>query len=250
MKTKRRITFFLTVFCVFGLLPVSGVQAAPDPAQVEMVENIRQDTLNLIESQRTDGSVLLLTFEALYEPLNKEQRDFLDRLRALKPSLTQLEPQDVQWVKLENQKMMVDGTEQIIPPQMLPQNVFDAYQTMNKAMFEEIGKRLLVESGYRSPAYQLYLFVFFMPNHDYSISETERHVALPGRSEHGRPERQAIDFINEQGINGEYNPPEFEALPEYVWLQANANRFGFYLSYPRGGHSAFEPWHWHYRPAD
>ena len=116
------------------------------------------------------------------------------------------------------------------------------------AMKWDLDKRLLVESGYRSPAYQLYLFLYYMPKHGDSIVETNKFVALPGHSEHGYPPRQAIDFINEEGINGEDHPEEFEALPEYRWLQQHAKEFGFVMSYPRDNpyHTSFEPWHWHY----
>ena len=110
----------------------------------------------------------------------------------------------------------------------------------------DLGKRLLIESGYRSPAYQLYLFVFYLSNHRYSIRETNRFVALPGFSEHGSPDFQAIDFMTPEGINGEDRPEEFEELQEYGWLHARAHEFGFHLSYPRAGPSAFEPWHWHW----
>ncbi|HAM41218.1 MAG TPA: hypothetical protein DDX89_07900 [Candidatus Omnitrophica bacterium] len=127
-----------------------------------------------------------------------------------------------------------------------------AYEAMMEAMAHDLGKRLLVESGYRSPAYQLYLFLFYLPKHDHSIRETNRFVALPGHSEHGYPPRQAVDFINEEGINGEDNPEAFEALPEYQWLAHHAHEFGFVLSYPRDNphNTAFEPWHWHFEQSD
>ena len=114
-------------------------------------------------------------------------------------------------------------------------------------MQKDIGKRLYVESGYRSSAYQLYLFVSYLKNHSYSIKETAKFVALPGYSEHGDPQHQAIDFINENGINQD-RPKEFENLPEYQWLLANAGKFGFVLSYPRNSKEGitFEPWHWRY----
>ncbi|MBI1976669.1 MAG: D-alanyl-D-alanine carboxypeptidase family protein [Candidatus Omnitrophica bacterium] len=120
---------------------------------------------------------------------------------------------------------------------------------MMDTMERDIGKRLLVESGYRSAAYQLYLFIFYMPKHGYSIQETNRFVALPGCSEHGYPQQQAIDFINQEGINGEDKPEEFEALPEYQWLTEHAGEYGFVLSYPRNNdqNTSFEPWHWSYR---
>ena len=135
-----------------------------------------------------------------------------------------------------------------LDPQYLPRPALAAYRRMMDAMQAELGKRLLVESGYRSGAYQLYLFLFYLPKHGHSIRETNRFVALPGHSEHGYPPRQAIDFINEAGVNGEDHPEEFEALPEYAWLQQHARAFGFFLSYPRDNpyHTSFEPWHWHF----
>jgi D-alanyl-D-alanine carboxypeptidase len=136
----------------------------------------------------------------------------------------------------------------LVGPQFLPINVHEAYEAMMVAMEQELGKRLYVESGYRSPAHQLYLFLVYLPKHNHSIRETNRFVALPGHSEHGAPSRQAIDFINAEGINGEENPEAFEVLPEYAWLTQQAPRFGFVLSYPRNNpwNTSFEPWHWHY----
>jgi D-alanyl-D-alanine carboxypeptidase len=79
-----------------------------------------------------------------------------------------------------------------------------------------------------------------------------RNVALPGYSEHGYPPRQAIDFITADGIS--FGPEKvFDETQEYGWLLKNAQKFGFYLSYPKNNKQemAFEPWHWHYkaRPA-
>jgi D-alanyl-D-alanine carboxypeptidase len=41
----------------------------------------------------------------------------------------------------------------------------------------------------------------------------------------------------------------FERSPAFAWLQRNASRFGFALSYPRGNRHgiAYEPWHWCWR---
>jgi zinc D-Ala-D-Ala carboxypeptidase len=75
-----------------------------------------------------------------------------------------------------------------------------------------------------------------------SILET---VAAPGYSEHhtGR----AIDI----GLPGEEPLTEdFGGTPAYRWLESNAGKFGFVLSYPRGNpHGiSYEPWHWCFRP--
>jgi D-alanyl-D-alanine carboxypeptidase len=77
-----------------------------------------------------------------------------------------------------------------------------------------------------------------------SIDEILAVSAPPGYSEHhtGR----AVD-IGAAGC-----PPldeSFEMTAQFAWLQRNAKRFGFSLSYPRGNAQGYlyEPWHWCYR---
>lgn len=228
-----------------------------EPLEVERIQQILRKLSPLIAARKPDGTVNLLTWEELYRPLLDEERAFLDEFRVLKAETLGStshyfgEPSDPGPLSgVGPQQVVKDGLPVPLDPQFLPREALEQYRTMTAAMLNELGKRLLVESGYRSPAYQLYLFLFYLPKHDYSIQETNRHVALPGYSEHGNPRRQAIDFINEEGINGEDRPEEFEALPEYQWLLRHASRFGFHLSYPRDNphNTAFEPWHWHYEP--
>jgi hypothetical protein len=243
--------------------PTSAVLAS-QPIRLN-VERLEADQLALwqattarldpmIERAKGDGTANVLTWEQLYAPLEPEQRAFVDAFRALRAESLgatshRFDPiEDAQLVRVEPQQTVAAGVATPLPAQYLPRPVHDAYRAMMAAMELDLGRRLLVESGYRSPAYQLYLFMHYMANHDHSIRETNRHVALPGYSEHGAPQRQAIDFINAEGINGEERPEEFEALPEYAWLEANAGTFGFHLSYPRDNphNTAFEPWHWHF----
>ena len=225
------------------------------PADTETLHAILTALEPPITAKKRDGSANLTTWDELYEPLAPEQQAFLDAFRALKAQTLGAtshyfgEPEAApDLVPVGPQRIVKDGVGTPLDPQHLPRGVLEAYQRMTQAMESEVGKRLLVESGYRSAAYQLYLFLYYLPKHGYSITETNRFVALPGYSEHGSPPRQAVDFINAEGINGEDHPEEFEALPEYRWLTARAHEFGFFLSYPRENrhHTAFEPWHWHY----
>lgn len=208
-----------------------------------------------IKAKDQAGELPYLTFAELESPLNSQEIQFLQRFREIRGSeigvsipFRQFSQGDQVLIKIEGQKIRVKGEIRELAPQFLPAPVFKAYTSMMDAMQKDLGKRLLVESGYRSSAYQLYLFVFYLSNHDYSIRETAQWVALPGYSEHGAPDHQAIDFINEEGANGEYDVREFEVLPEYDWLQKNASRFGFILSYPKnaGAGITYEPWHWRY----
>ena len=241
--------------------------ALASPAQVESLEldRLAPEEITLLESAlrtlepriveaRQQGTANLLTWQELLEALPEQERSFVERFRALKAEglgstshyFGEVAAADL--VPVGPQAVTKPEGSSVLDPQYLPQDVRNAYEAMMAVMERDLGRRLLVESGYRSPAYQLYLFLFYLPKHDYSIRETNRHVALPGYSEHGYPPRQAIDFINQDGINGEDRPEEFEALPEYRWLLQYAERYGFSLSYPRDNpyHTAFEPWHWHY----
>ena len=254
--TRRLLSFAVAAAWLVFTPQVSALNVQRlDPGESETLQAVLKALEPSITAKKQNGTANVLTWDELYEPLTPAHRIFLDAFRALKaetlgatshyfgelsaaPDLVPVGPQ--QTVK--------DGASKPLDPQYLPRNVLNAYRRMMGAMQADLGKRLLVESGYRSPAYQLYLFLYYMPKHGYSVIETNKFVALPGHSEHGYPPRQAIDFINEAGINGEDHPEEFEALPEYRWLQGHAKAFGFYLSYPRDNplHTSFEPWHWHY----
>ena len=205
-----------------------------------------------VPAKKADGTAPMISFEELYAGLTSEEKNFLDSVRKVDPKKS-FDFQggflgaevSASFRRIENQVITKDGKEQVLDPQYLPEEVYAAYEKMMTAMEKDLGKRLLVESGFRSHAYQLYTFLFYTPKHHYSLKETGRWVALPGYSEHGAPDRQAIDFINQEGINGEDNPEEFESLPEYGWLMDHAGEFGFELSYPRAKQGiTFEPWHW------
>ncbi len=219
------------------------------------VKNLVVKLEPFIRTKDLEGKLPALTFKELEAPLNSSEKQFLRSFQNLRAGeagvripFRGLSQGEKDLVLLKGQKILMKGKEKEIPPQFLSPQVYQAYQFMMRAMERDISKRLFVESGYRSSAHQLYLFIFYLSNHDYSILETVKWVALPGYSEHGDPEHLAIDFINSDGINGEYDVTGFEVLPEYQWLLQNAGRFGFFLSYPKnsGGGITYEPWHWFY----
>ena len=259
-KTPRLLGAIGGVVGLFVSPPANAVNVERlEPHEVVLLEATLHHLEPLITTRKQNGSANLLTWEELQQPLAEEERAFVQACRILKAETLGATSRyfgevgtPLKLVALGSQRVLKNDEPSVLDPQFLPQDVHDAYQTMMQAMERDLGRRLLVESGYRSPAYQLYLFLFYLPKHGYSIRETNRYVALPGYSEHGYPPRQAIDFINQDGINGEEHPEAFEALPEYQWLLTHAKRFGFVLSYPRDNpsHTAFEPWHWHYERSD
>ncbi|WP_432723151.1 M15 family metallopeptidase [Jeongeupia wiesaeckerbachi] len=78
-----------------------------------------------------------------------------------------------------------------------------------------------------------------------TIADVLERLAPPGCSEHhtGR----AVD-VYEPG--GPVLEEAFETTAAFAWLQANAGRFGFALSFPRGNPNGYiyEPWHWCHQP--
>ncbi len=235
---------------------------------IKSVKNLIKKLEPFIHQRDKTKDLAKLTFDELYSPLTVPEQAFLKSFQDLdakalgvKIPFRQIATGKEDLVLIVGQKVKVrddphkkDSAAQHkkgkdrreLAPQFLPRDVYAKYSAMMDAMKKDVGKKLLVESGYRSSAYQLYLFVYYLQNHKYSIRETVKYVALPGYSEHGAPAFQAIDFINEDGINGEDNPSEFDVLPEFIWLKKNAHKFGFVLSYPQNGPVGitYEPWHW------
>jgi len=148
---------------------------------------------------------------------------------------------------VRGQTYRIRNIQKKIPVQYLPSEVYAAWVSLNRAMKKEIGRDILVESGYRSPAYQLFNVLFHLAMYNWNVRKTLRRVAMPGYSEHGN-KHTALDFITVRGVPQEDNLFAFAHTPEYRWLTKNASRFGFILSYPKGNKHGimFEPWHWRY----
>ncbi len=231
-----------------------NLKRLPDQ-DIKMVQTLLTKLIPMIQDREKKKNLATLSFKELEAPLAKNERQFIRQFLKVDPKKHGIK---TTWrgyaegtkdlVVVDDQKITKDGKVQWITPQFVPKNVYAAYQSMMKAMEKDLGTKLRIESAYRSSAYQLYLFLHYLQNHDYSIFETAKWNAFPGYSEHGDPKHQALDFMNEKGINGEDNPEEFAVLPEYKWLLKNARRFGFVLSYPKSSDVgiAYEPWHWRY----
>jgi D-alanyl-D-alanine carboxypeptidase len=100
-------------------------------------------------------------------------------------------------------------------------------------------------SGYRGLAYQAGI-VARKRARGLGIAQILAVNAAPGYSEHH--DGRALDI----GTPGEPAAEEsFEHTPAFAWLQSQAGRFGFRMSYPRDNpHGVvYEPWHWRWHPA-
>lgn len=200
----------------------------------------------------------LADYDSLMNSLNWYQKLFANRIFSINPNelgfkgpfYSTEKPKNL--VKVESVKLGGDESARETGIVYCPPESYKDYLAMMKSMEEQIGKRLYIDSGYRSPGRQAYLvFYYLATSSNFSLIENARWIAWPGFSEHGHPVNNAIDFTSTEGINGFSNgqtSEDFTRLPEYEWLKENAGRFNFYLSYPEGNpHGvAFEPWHWHW----
>ena len=121
----------------------------------------------------------------------------------------------------------------------LQARAFVAWTTMKDAAARD-GIVLQLVSAFRSIDYQRDLIERKLARGD-SISAILQVNAAPGYSEHhtGR----ALD-IGTPGFA--HLETEFETSPAFIWLTANAARFGFRMSFPRANPFGvqYEPWHW------
>lgn len=91
------------------------------------------------------------------------------------------------------------------------------------------------------------MFLFFQLAQSRALRPEERAAlsAPPGYSEHHTG--YAIDIGDAQFPQWD-TQEAFETTPAFRWLERNAARFGFELSFPRNNPQGvnYEPWHWRF----
>jgi D-alanyl-D-alanine carboxypeptidase len=107
------------------------------------------------------------------------------------------------------------------------------------------GVPFVVVSGYRSYATQVSTFQHWV-KHD-GLAYALRTSARPGHSEHQLG--TAID-VTGRGQRDPWTYADWGKSPAGAWIGANAWRYGFVVSYPRGASARtcydYEPWHLRY----
>lgn len=104
---------------------------------------------------------------------------------------------------------------------------------------------LVAISGFRSISEQEYLFFEVKEQRNQDARQRAEVSAPPGHSEHHTG--YAVDIGD--GNNPSTNLQEsFENTPAYRWLEQNASRYSFELSFPRDNLQgiSYEPWHWRF----
>jgi LAS superfamily LD-carboxypeptidase LdcB len=200
-----------------------------------------------------------VTLATLRPLLSTGQLAVFDRVMNLKPQdygvntpyAGDLEPVPADLVKVSGQQYTEHGERKTLGDKYVPAHVFEAHVRMNeKFMAAHPNRKLLIASCYRSPAYQVAVFINWLVGaYHGDIAQTIRHASPPNYSQHTIASKAAIDFKNVDGSPSNDHPEDFRETVEYNWLRRHASEFSFYESWPENNEFGMraEPWHWQHR---
>jgi D-alanyl-D-alanine carboxypeptidase len=120
----------------------------------------------------------------------------------------------------------------------------EKYKEMVQAA-RSAGVTLVPISGFRSVKDQEQLFFDVGAQRNQTPAQRAALSAPPGHSEHHTG--YAVD-IGDGTVPATNLQANFENTKAYQWLQANAARFGFEMSFPKNNLQgvSYEPWHWRF----
>lgn len=120
-----------------------------------------------------------------------------------------------------------------------------ALKNMNEAMQKDIQKKFMILSSYRSFSSQSALYNKLQKSLGGKVDE---RAAVPGYSEHQLGTAVDLGLRNSKG--GKTTIYGSKPTTEWRWLDQNAHKYGFVMSYRFGQKEQtgykFEPWHWRY----
>lgn len=108
------------------------------------------------------------------------------------------------------------------------------------------GNSIAVRSAYRSYGQQAAVFQSWVDRVGYDAAL--RSSARAGHSEHQLG--TTIDFRSGNSAKAPWDYPDWAKTPAGAWMAANAWKYGFLMSYPKGQTDVscydYEPWHYRY----
>ena len=130
-----------------------------------------------------------ITFQDVFRLFTREEKILAQNIMRIKPKqygfrgcYYGITPVPRNLIIVRYQRYRIGKKIYAIPPQLVPRNAYRAYRKLIAAMKRDIKKTVLIESGYRSPAYQFIIFLLYLKQYQWNIRKTCRRVALPGYS--------------------------------------------------------------------
>ncbi len=210
--------------------------------------------LETVSKSKING---LSTKDELWSLTNSQTKALLDKIVALNPKEygfrgkqvpQESVPKDA--IKIDNRTDNSSGEHELVNSAYLPKEVYRAFEKMAGVFSKEYPvRKLMVSSGYRSPAFQVLTLLYILAKiYDFDLSQTLKRVAMPQYSQHCSANNTAIDMLNIDGEPSDDEPEKFKDSIEYKWITENASKFNFYESYPSNNPDGimWEPWHWQY----
>jgi len=138
-----------------------------------------------------------------------------------------------------------DNLVEVRPGVLLQRQAAEALQALLAASRSD-GVSLSLISGFRSRDTQRSVFFDVKSLRNQSAEERAKVSAPPGYSEHSTG--YAID-LGDGAAPETHLSKSFEQTRAFRWLQDNAARYHFVLSFPRGNQQGvmYEPWHWRFQ---
>ncbi|MFL0733752.1 MAG: D-alanyl-D-alanine carboxypeptidase family protein [Prochlorococcus sp.] len=132
----------------------------------------------------------------------------------------------------------------IQPGLELHQDAAEALMAMRAAAFAD-GIDLSLLSGFRSHDLQKWIFFEVKSDRNQTAAERAKVSAPPGYSEHSTG--YAVD-IGDAAVPEADLSVSFESTRAFRWLEDNAARYHFVLSFPPDNQQGvtYEPWHWRF----
>ncbi len=132
----------------------------------------------------------------------------------------------------------------VYPGILMHSDTATAFRAMRSAAAVD-GISLSLLSGYRSHDLQKEIFFEIKSERNQTAKERARVSAPPGYSEHSTG--YAID-LGDATRPGTHFQEEFESTAAFRWLEKNAAKYHFVLSFPVDNpHGvSYEPWHWRF----
>ncbi|KGG12342.1 MULTISPECIES: M15 family metallopeptidase [Prochlorococcus] len=133
---------------------------------------------------------------------------------------------------------------EVYPGLEVHKDTYFALDRMRSAASRD-GIKLVLLSGFRSVDLQRSIFYENKSLRNQIAIERARVSAPPGYSEHSTG--YAIDLGDGTRRDTDFEV-SFEATPAFRWLKANAAKYHFILSFPKGNSQkvSYEPWHWRF----
>ncbi|MEK7523918.1 MAG: DUF1615 family protein [Patescibacteria group bacterium] len=195
---------------------------------------------NLAAYSKRGENVHLISFGDLTRGFSDEQNALVVKIQNFEPEQFGLRMAVIQSKPLDKAHAYFALGSPDVP---LSLDAKRAFQAMAQACEDATGEELIINSGYRSQAHQMALFLQKLVENNFDYSKTTKLVALPGYSEHQDSIAMALDLRTKNFPAG-----SFQKSPAFAWMLANAERYNFHLSYEKDNEQGvlFEPWHWQF----